>query len=415
MINDNDYKSGGIMGRYGASSPYPSIDSSLEGAPYTPPGGATGSPAPGTKKMTGRPVASATIPSGFSPDVAGAPASGQTVYNPKPPVTATNGLPLRGTAKSATEGASPGDFSQSDTGAIVTEQKKPLTLPDTFKGSNYDDVIKYLEKKMAEHKPLSEEELKKIRKRQKAEGIISGISDAVRSVANLIATHNYAPDMTVGANMSARAKERFDKEKAEREANDEAFFNYAMNIARLKDADRNQGLQIWQLEHGLEREALDDAYREQASERAQAKADRDAAMAELRMKLLQGKITEQEAEAESAKIESDYAAAFWQSRINKNNRTGSGRSGGKSGGHKGSGGKSSGGTTWYATDAQGNVHSFTAKNGVHANNVAGGNGWNLISSTTTSTSTTDISGNQRTTTRTTKTNTPKKKKNRLGL
>lgn len=377
MINDNDYKSGGIMARYGNSSPYQSIDSSLEGAPYTPPGAASGSPAPGTKKMTGRPVASATIPSGFSPDVAGAPASGQTVYNPKPPVTATNGLPLRGTAKSATEGASPGDSSQSDTGAIVTEQKKPLTLPDTFKGSNYDDVIKYLEKKMAEHKPLSEEELKKIRKRQKAEGIISGISDAVRSVANLIATHNYAPDMTVGANMSARAKERFDKEKAEREANDEVFFNYAMNIARLKDADRNQGLQIWQLEHGLEREALEDAYREQASERAQAKADRDAAMAELRMKLLQGKITEQEAEAESAKIESDYAEAFWQSRINKNYRTGSGRSGGKSGGHKGSGGKSSGGTTWYATDAQGNVHPIVANSEAHAHNIASSKGWGI--------------------------------------
>lgn len=202
MINDNDYKSGGIMGRYGASSPYPSIDSSLEGAPYTPPGGATGSPAPGTKKMTGRPVASGTIPSGFSPDVAGAPASGQTVYNPKPPVTATNGLPLRGTAKSATEGASPGDFSQSDTGAIVTEQKKPLTLPDTFKGSNYDDVIKYLEKKMAEHKPLSEEELKKIRKRQKAEGIISGISDAVRSVAHrvfVVETRDDAPGAVAAA------------------------------------------------------------------------------------------------------------------------------------------------------------------------------------------------------------------------
>lgn len=280
--------------------------------------------------------------------------------------------------------------------------------------NNYDDIISLLEKRKAEYKPLSEEELKKLRRRQKVEGIISGISDASQALSNLIFTTRYAPNMyNAKEGMTAKAKERFDKAKAERQARDEIYYNYAMNIARLKEADRNHGLQIWQLKHGLEREAKEDELREATEIRTQAKADRDAAMADLRMKLLQGKITEQEAVAQSAQIEADYKEAYLQSRINKNNRLPS-RGGGRRSGGSGSGSK--GGSTWYATDEQGNVHTIKANNGVHANNVAGGKGWNLINPTTISTTTTDITGTKRTTTSTKMTKKPKSgKKNRLGL
>lgn len=406
-----------------AGSITPAIDDGLQGAPYTPPGSASGTPVPGTKKMTGRPVQTAVIPPGFASEVAGAP-----VKNMQPQTPVSGSFPVSGTEKS---GAAQPATQQEDERQLYDmpqessdtdeedDERGSLTIPDEFKGSSYDDVIEYLEGKLEENRPLTEEELRKLRKRQKAEGIVSGISDAVRSIANLIATHNYAPDMTTpNANMSSRAQARFDKDKAERQAQDDAYFNYAMNIARLRDADRNQGLQIWQLEHGLEREAKEDEYREAAELRAQAKADRDTAMAELRMKRMEGEISLQEAKAEEARIKAKYAGDLQRSIIGKNNRAGTGRSGGGGGGHKGGGGKSGGkgdsSTTWYATDDQGQVHTFAAKNGVHANNVAGGNGWNLISSTTTSTSTTGVGG-KRTTTRTTKTNIPKKKKNKLGL
>lgn len=406
-----------------AGSITPAIDDGLQGASYTPPGSASGTPAPGTKKMTGRPVQTAVIPPGFASEVAGAP-----VKNMQPQTPVSGSFPVSGTEKS---GAAQPATQQEDERQLYDmpqessdtdeedDERGSLTIPDEFKGSSYDDVIEYLEGKLEENRPLTEEELRKLRKRQKAEGIVSGISDAVRSIANLIATHNYAPDMTTpNANMSSRAQARFDKDKAERQAQDDAYFNYAMNIARLRDADRNQGLQIWQLEHGLEREAKEDEYREAAELRAQAKADRDTAMAELRMKKMEGEISLQEAKAEEARIKAKYAGDLQRSIIGKNNRAGTGRSGGGGGGHKGGGGKSGGkggsSTTWYATDDQGQVHTFAAKNGVHANNVAGGRGWNLISSTTTYTSTTGVGG-KRTTTRTTKTNIPKKKKNKLGL
>ncbi len=108
---------------------------------------------------------------------------------------------------------------------------------------------------MAEYKPLTEEELKKLRRRQKTEGIISGISDAVQSVANLVFTSQYAPNMyNASEGMSAKAKARFEKEKAEREADADKYLQYALTIGRMRDADKARGLQAWQTEQTLARQ-----------------------------------------------------------------------------------------------------------------------------------------------------------------
>lgn len=129
------------------------------------------------------------------------------------------------------------------------------TIPEVFKVSSYADLIPELEKRMAEFKPLSEEELKKLRRKQKIEGIISGVSDAAQSVANLIFTHHYAPNMyNPKEGMSAKAKERFDKEKAQRDADADKYLQYALTIGKMKDADKQRGLQAWQTEQTLARQ-----------------------------------------------------------------------------------------------------------------------------------------------------------------
>lgn len=143
------------------------------------------------------------------------------------------------------------------------------TIPDEFKGSTYRELEDYLKRKIAEHKPLSEEDLKKIRRRQKAEAIVSGISDAVQSVSNLIFTTQYAPNMYNGADsMSAKAKARFDKEKADREAKDDKFFNYAMMLGKARGEDLDRALEIWKTEQGLARQdrAHDDSRKDRASD-----------------------------------------------------------------------------------------------------------------------------------------------------
>ena len=143
----------------------------------------------------------------------------------------------------------------------TTQQPQPTqqpttTIPDKYKQSAYDkDWLQILEEQMALNKPMSQEELEKLRKRQRAKGIAAGISDAVRAVANLIYTNQYAPNMYDPNNtMSKKLQERFDKEKAEREAQNDKFFQYAMTLGKLRGEDRDREYNMWKDEQNMARE-----------------------------------------------------------------------------------------------------------------------------------------------------------------
>lgn len=151
----------------------------------------------------------------------------------------------------------PAGSSSSSSTTVKTTSTVPIatTIPEQYTASSYAELIPQLEKRMAEYKPLSEEELKKLRRRQKVEGIISGISDAAQAVSNLIFTTQYAPNMyNAKDGMSAKAKERFDKEKAQREADADKYLQYALTIGKMKDADKERGLQAWKTEQTLARQ-----------------------------------------------------------------------------------------------------------------------------------------------------------------
>lgn len=161
-----------------------------------------------------------------------------------------------GNTSTPTPATTPTQGSSSSTTTTQTTTSVPISskVPAQFTASSYAELIPQLEKKMAEYKPLSEEELKKLRRKQKTEGIISGISDAVQSVANLVATSQYAPNMyNPKEGMSVKAKERFEKEKAQREADADKFLQYALTIGKMKDADKERSLQAWQTEQSLAR------------------------------------------------------------------------------------------------------------------------------------------------------------------
>lgn len=168
-----------------------------------------------------------------------------------PPV---NGSQTAG-AENKTAPIEPAGNTTSTTTRSATSGAISSTVPATYSASSYDELIPQLEKRMAEYKPLSEEELKKLRRRQKVEGIISGISDAAQAVSNLIFTTQYAPNMyNAKDGMSAKAKERFDKEKAQREADADKYLQYALTIGKMKDADKERGLQAWKTEQTLARQ-----------------------------------------------------------------------------------------------------------------------------------------------------------------
>lgn len=184
-----------------------------------------------------------------------------TVVGDQPPASAAPSGSGGSTPPPAQPAATPAPItpagSSSSTTTVKTTSTVPITttIPEQYTASSYAELIPQLEKRMAEYKPLSEEELKKLRRRQKIEGIISGISDAAQSVANLIYTTQYAPNMyNPKEGMSAKAKERFDKEKAQREADADKYLQYALTIGKMKDADKERGLQAWKTEQTLARQ-----------------------------------------------------------------------------------------------------------------------------------------------------------------
>ncbi|MBD5414839.1 MAG: hypothetical protein HDR46_00985 [Bacteroides sp.] len=217
--------------------------------------------------------------------------------------------------------------------ATDTEQATPVPEQQTAPEGKKLSYVEMFQQ-MSPYKPPTPEELEKERKRQKREAIFAAIGEGISAMSNLYFTTQYAPNaFDPSKGLAATTKARFDQLKKDREQNQREYMEGFMRAMKW-DADDARDERNWN--HTIEREKVTDHYKEAADVRAQAKADRDAAMAQLRMDLMQGRIDQQEAAAEAQRIEADYAKAYWQSRINKNNyrrpigsgsRGGSGRPG----------------------------------------------------------------------------------------
>lgn len=259
----------------------------------------------------------------------------------------------------------------------VTPVPEQQTAPEKKK-------LSYVEmfQQMSPYKPPTPEELEKERKKQKREAIFAAIGEGISAMSNLYFTTQYAPnafDPTKG--MAATTKARFDQLKKDREENQRQYMEGFMRAMRW-DAEDERDDRNWQ--HTLEREKVTDHYKEAADARAQAKADRDAAMAELRMELMEGRIDQQEAAARAKKIEADYADAYWQSRIGKNNyRRPIG------GGSRGGGGKPAE-YPWY--DSDGNLHYAHSYEAMRQNAINHGTWSEATQQSTTTRTTTDRRG-----------------------
>lgn len=213
-----------------------------------------------------------------------------------------------------------GTSSPASTSPAAWTSGMAVSVPDQFKGSSNQEIIDYLTRKVREHEPMTKEKLEKIRKRQKAEKIMSGISDAVRSVANLVAVHNYAPNMIDGGRtMSARAQERFDKEKAELKAEDDDWFNKVMMLGRLRDADKDRGLKIWNMEQTLARQERDYGLKLAENNAKVEKLQAEALEALKRGDLAEAGRKLKEAQTTKVETETKYIAPVKESEIRKNN------------------------------------------------------------------------------------------------
>lgn len=235
-----------------------------------------------------------------------------------------------------------------------------------YTAKSYDELIPQVEEQMNAFKPLTEAQLEKIRKRQRARSVMSGITDAVRSVANLVAAHNYAPDMYDATNgMSARAKARFEKDKAERKAKDAEYYQLAMKLGHLKQqkAAALAGLAAQKHQQELADKEAQRKQEEHDDKRALNSAKESKLDAETERALAQANLTNEQLD-------------FLKKHGYLPGKPPTSRGGSRSGG---------GGTVWWARDADGNYHPITAKSEAQAHNQAGRMGWTIDTYTTNST------------------------------
>lgn len=217
------------------------------------------------------------------------------------------------------------------------------------KYGSFGDIIGALEQDAARYKAETDAQKKAREKREKWQGVIGGIADMGSALANLFFTAGGAPNMYNHAQgMSERNRARWEKAKAEREANREKYLDRLYKLAQIKDAEDGK-LRVLERQRKADEEAKEQrewerGMRERELAMKEAKAEHDAELSDLKAKYYEGRITLQEYQTEEAKVKAKYADAKNRSIINKNNRSG------RSGGSGGSGGK----YTYYDQDH--NIH-----------------------------------------------------------
>lgn len=192
-----------------------------------------------------------------------------------------------------TESPNPQDVKTAgDTGQQT--EGKPQELHEEKRRLSYVDMFNALNPQ----KPESDEDRAKREKREKSEAILAAVGDGISALSNLYFTSRYAPNVqNPSMSMSAKAKERWDKLKAERDANSKAYADGYARAVAMDEANERED-RNWR--HTLERERI-------ADERYEIKEARDKAMADLNEKLRKHQIDEAEYRAERERIAADYA------------------------------------------------------------------------------------------------------------
>ena len=138
---------------------------------------------------------------------------------------------------------------------------KPADAPATTTTTTADGGtprMSYVEmfQKMSPYKPPTEDELENERKKEKREKIFAAIGDGIAALSNLFFTTQGAPNAYDPKNsLSAKAQERWDKLKKERDENGR-YYTAAYMQAMKNDEEGARDDRNWR--HQLEREGVQD-------------------------------------------------------------------------------------------------------------------------------------------------------------
>lgn len=139
--------------------------------------------------------------------------------------------------------------------------------------------------------PLDEKQLTQQRKKEKRSKVFAALGDGLTALGNIIYSH--APVSAPSKTLSEQNRERWEKLRAEQQANNEAYM-------RAVQLDRAEALKDKQWAHQLEKDAKEE-------ERKQAEDKMKAELHNLEILFQQGKIDEQGYKVESARIAAENA------------------------------------------------------------------------------------------------------------
>lgn len=105
----------------------------------------------------------------------------------------------------------------------------------------YEDMTSALEAEQQRLKPETEEQKAKREKKEKREKLFAAITDGLSALSNVYFTTQYAPNMASNKTLTGAVSEKYERMKAEREADRDKYLNMlkmkADNLGRLGDMD----------------------------------------------------------------------------------------------------------------------------------------------------------------------------------
>ncbi|MBR1850089.1 MAG: hypothetical protein IJ789_01820 [Bacteroidales bacterium] len=101
-------------------------------------------------------------------------------------------------------------------------------------------LLDYLHQAQEANKPESEEERKRRERSERTQGLVNGIGDLGRAIANLYYTTQYAPNgYDEGKSLSKAHQERLERARKEREAQSDRYLNYLKQEKAVLDGERS--------------------------------------------------------------------------------------------------------------------------------------------------------------------------------
>ena len=279
-----------------------------------------------------------------------------TTLNETAPPAGANNAEVKAGTSSGGDGVTPGNLKNEE----MTDAYKiaEATRGYDYQGKVYDEMISRL------NSPETPEEKARREKKERSKKIIGAVSDGLRALGNLYFTSQYAPhsyNHEKGSQLNSTVA-AIEKAKAEREKNDEAYYNLALKIGDLQN-QRAKTVREMEAEaeaRKIARQRAEDAHKKAEAERVldpyrQDKAKNDAltsgyksvtaqAEAEAAPEYYAGrnKLNDERAKTEGTKQKSYRAAAYEHTQKGK---------------HAGDGSKDK--DYFNVTDNSGNVHTIS--------------------------------------------------------